>query len=217
MKYCKFLIFVFLVSSLYAENSISISTVSFKANVLHDRIDNFDNDASRWDQNLVPDGAWWDDGIVATFTYVVVSTLSHSEKYALELTYKKGTGAEWEYFSCTDLTDTFGNNHDFSVSSSSSISMWIYSVKSSSSTNNIDIFIKFKDNSTPPNESNNIGTQVTTSSCTWQKLIWNWDSSKIGNCDIKNIREILIFPEPGDATVEGKFYIDDVFLENVTK
>ncbi|RLD18559.1 MAG: hypothetical protein DRI36_01100 [Caldiserica bacterium] len=204
-------ILILFLAMLLSETTMEVSTVTAKAHLLSGKIDDFENDGSRWDQNLVPDASWWDDGIVATFTYVVVSTLSHSGKYSLELTYKKGTGAEWEYFNCTDLTDTFGNNHDFSVSASSSISMWIYSVESSSSTNNIDIFIKFKDEN--GTESGDIGTQVTTSSCTWQKLIWNWDSSKIGSCDIKNIREILIFPEPGDANVEGKFYIDDVFLE----
>ena len=195
---------------LRAETVQISSGVATAAHILHNKIDNLDNDQTQADQSFVPDAAWWDGDAGAVYGYLVVSTISYSAPAALEIRYNKEL-FNYPYFAAGDLKNGVNpngyNNSDFSVSVSSSISLRIYAADK-----NIDFLVKFKDISDV--ESNDIGTEITVSFNSWQKLTFSWTAAELGGCDIKNVKHILIFAEPGDTDVTGKFYIDDVILED---
>jgi len=205
-------IFVFLIfcSAVYAvDNSTGTKTY---ASLSAGKIDNFDNDCSHADASRQTDAAWWDNADTnfgSTYTYSVQQSTYCSSPSALEVEYKKDDIEGYGYFNAGELNKKY-NVSDFTISKSSSFSCQIYS------TNTVRILTKFRDINNK--ESGDIGIVKSSETHKWLKFIWQWSvdgSSVCGyTCDIHNIDHIEFLVEPGSTSVSGKFFLDNLFLED---
>ncbi len=174
-------------------------------------IENFENDESYNDEVNVPDAQWWTyDGDV--YQYQTVSTMSYNGDNALEVKYNKSTGGgkPWSALNAGDLNSGSNNVCDFSVSLSSSISLWVYP-----SGKDVDILVKLDDGDGEAGDSIDLQTLNAGTTNQWQRLTWTWDGVDLQNCNITDQWQILPFFEPGNSLETGNVYIDDLRIDEV--
>ncbi len=169
-------------------------------------IDSFENDAHHDSQPYAPDAQWWtlDDDVYHNF--YVTDEESFNGSYSLKVEYDKTEG-EWATFRAGDLYDS-NNVSDFSVSKSSSISIWVYPEGEP-----LEILMTFED--ADNNESGDIGSKTAETPDEWQELKFTWDEGKLDGVDITRIDQIYLFFAPGDGTASGTVYLDDLKLNDV--
>ena len=180
-------------------------------------VDNFDGSNiadSWWDNTAPPSGPFTRD--VANTEHV------HGGSRSMKVAYNKQTGQEWEYFG-------MGVNYlqgDFRPYKQ--ISFWLYG--------NVNILVKLRDQS---NNQMEIGT-VSNSGGAWQQ-VFTADFAKLAahdatyfqsvratlfpnfsgtaadffaanSIDMSQIKDVLLFPKPGQTGVSGSFWMDDIQL-----
>jgi len=156
-------------------------------------VDNFDNDNSSSDQAAVRDAGWFAVGM--TYQMYTESNLAGNTTPALRIGFTKMPGQEWGYLALGSL-DAEGNRTNYSTDGNLALNVM----------GSLTLKFKFKDTSNRESSESDI---LVDSPSSWTKITWNYGNVPANDCDLSHIREILIFPKPGQVG-SGLFYVDNV-------
>jgi len=156
-------------------------------------VDNFNNDNTWNDQAGARDAGWFSTG--GAYQFSMTSGLAGNDTPALKIDFNKTAGQEWSYVALGSLNAS-GNRTDYS--GNADLALHVYG--------NVNLKFKFKDTSNRESGESDITVNSPTQ---WSNITWNYGSVPTHSCDLTQIAEILIFPQPG-TTGSGTFYIDNV-------
>jgi len=160
-------------------------------------VDSFDNDRSLDDAAAQRDARWW------TSNSAVCAMSTTAEAYgnstvSLHVAYTKPAGSEWDFIAAGGLDQP------------ANLSYWAVHSKFSLRINGqVDLLFKFRDVNN--HESGDSPVFAVNSPGSWQFLTWNFTDLNWGSCDPRQVKEILIFPQPGRQG-GGEFYLDDLVV-----
>ncbi len=157
-------------------------------------VDNFDNDDSWADQAGVRDAEWFGVGS-GVYTFQMISGLAGNTTPGLRVDYNKTPGQEWYYLALRNL-GAAGNRSNYATGTKLSLHVM----------GTVTFRMKFKDiNNVESGESD----VVVASPGQWTNATWAYGSVPTNGCDLSNIAEIILFPQPG-LLGSGTFYLDNV-------
>lgn len=168
----------------------------------NDQIENFDQDQSFNDAELQRDGQWWSPS-PETYSLAMVGQLGTNNSPALNIAYNKQDGAEWNFLVLGDLhkngNQSYYRHHD-------QVQMDIYG--------SVNLLLKFRDRFGQESQDSGVLT-IANNDNQWTTLTWDYGQINWQQCNPREIKEILIFVQPGQ-TGQGNFYVDNIRLVNTT-
>lgn len=156
-------------------------------------LDDLDTDHSHADAPDQRDARWWVSN-PAVYALETVSGVRGNSTSALHVTFQKPAGEEWAFVCAGDLDGP------------ANLSYWLGRDRLTlQASGRVKLLFKFKDAYSRESEDSPVFT--VDSPAGWQDLTWELSAGMWGECDPRQVRELLVFAEPG-AQGSGDFYLD---------
>ncbi len=161
-------------------------------------IDNFDQDARLNDTPDQRDGQWWSPS-PQTYAMTTENYIAGNTSPLLRIDFNKGAGSEWDYVVLGDLTNPANLSYVMGYDQ--------FRFRAHGQTT---VLLKFRDRY--GKESPDSGILTINAPDSWQTVTWDLQHIDWGECNPREIKDILFFIKPGQ-TGQGTLQLDDIEMD----